>query len=997
MYSRQTSPLRGAPPPLTLPPAPPAPVISVVPPTRVPVAAVAPAPPVVGGLPVPMWADNPQISPLRKGRSASPGFDKHVNNLIDRHLDLGHPEVYIAQKVSMELYNHKLERMHAAPPTRVHRSLSPAYSRSSLPLASSANPYRVDDPPALDRPRRHAAGPSSITHDAVGSILDAQMDAWAQPRGARNRPAPDAQQQQQQQQQPRTSGAIQRSSDPLRQLVQQITQSGRGTPAAVSSHGNNSVPVSSSHGHSAPVSSGHSSLQNPAPPVSEAAPQSSVHQQPSVHDAQSSIFRQPPSDRPQPSAHQSSAHEPPVAHQSSVHQQPSADTHQPPSGPLSSQHNQPSVHDQPSAQQQPSAHQSSAHQPPSGYPQPPPHQQPSAAGPASSIFQQPSQQEQPQPQPDSQPNAPPQQEEPASMPSVSSQQMYGGGPASPASAGAQSHRTQPPPSAPRPLPPRRPPTPLAYPSGGAVSEDAPAPQRSGAGYGKPSPEPPATGFTSFTGVNPASKHEQPLPGRTVGTHSAMDAGGRPRTSPAGPATRAAGRPGLLPDPPAAPVIPRASPNPPQGRSPSPSRMSPAAASPVRLSPALRPAGTPPQAAQAPLAAYREYQQDTSALVNTPVPAGAGTPYFPESHITLQVRHVDATVIDGRGQPTFPVAHSFEDDVVNNPARAQWQKERMQLLERKRQAHLTNQGYNTGDIHVATMVTSPPRQGRQHMVAPQQARPQYQPTSPQSPGYHHDQPIFASGRLGEPASTLPPASQHPQHPTHSPPRQHSPVGLRQRVCPPPPHISIPLLPIDAHPPPAQVVTPAAPVPKHKSVLEEQMEKDKKSAYGMRMDFADASPPPGVSLELPDDSKPIIAPAVVLRAKMMKADWLKHPAAGLVVKLLAMRGLEYGINSEMDARIEAYMTRPVLNAFHWMQIGTYLTKFGREGDPTERYFFLKEIFDPRTGHSVPRLCYGKRADSYSFTTGVCVVQHRGRLTDTQQTPHTTRTTGVDYGSG
>ena len=104
-----------------------------------------------------------RISPLRQ-RSVSPvGFGNNVSLVNDNRTDLGYDDGMLAARVARDL-------------ARRRQSLSPAISRSSLPL-NAVGVGRVDgDTVAMDMllPKRH-----TINRDTVGSILDAQIDKWA--------------------------------------------------------------------------------------------------------------------------------------------------------------------------------------------------------------------------------------------------------------------------------------------------------------------------------------------------------------------------------------------------------------------------------------------------------------------------------------------------------------------------------------------------------------------------------------------------------------------------------------------------------------------------------------------------------------------------------------------------------------------------------------------------------------------------------------------------
>ena len=872
--------------------------------------------------------ENAQISPRRK--STSPAFDNYVNRLIDTHLDMGHPQQFITQKVSRELYHHKLNQK-----GRRQQSNSPAFSRSSLPLATSQG-YRVDDPPALDRPRNmvgvsSVAHQSGISHDAVGNILDAQIDRWSAPGSVpQGKSFDNTLQSSFDFVQDRFSEVEKQSMHPSSRMSLALGGDEGGFPESQQLHSQHQ-----SH-HQPQLHSQHQSHHQ----LQQHSQQQGQPQQGQQHQQQQQQQGQPETEL---ASHASSLQQPHGGRRVSGLPEDGRDNNNNnnnttnsnnPNNPNNNNNNSYNPNGatantnpnntNPSASASASARPGSPNK--SLFDDLPAH--PSAvsqhtAAPAPSMVSASLGQTQKSDRPN-----PYVSHNSRRSSGTEGVEDGGGGGGLGVTHNTEASEMQ------APLPPRNPLNPSSVGGGGG----RPAPTLGGS-FNTPM----AQGGNKVDTM-PQRGRQSPPASLASGRNSGLGSSQFPLvnktltlSSPPGP-----NRPISLPQPPVAPVVPGG------GRlPPSPGRVSPVPGGMVvpRVSPPPSPLPSP--------------------RPGPATPRGAFT--FPESSLTVN-RIPDGPPAVYRNNPLFTHGTTFSiDDVqsgvpVQNSSKAQWQKERLQHLERKRQAHRMQSNQ--------PMEVQPMQQGVQYpgVQMQMQMHPSMQMHSGAGMQPH---PMMYANHIPPPYLTNPPAgfgpySAYPSYLDSNPVFAARSTAPMMDVPPTSPMLSsgLQLSPrrnltqnTSGRPVSPRVIT---------SILDQELEMDRKKIRSPFVEDVDTTymhP-----LELPNDEMPVIPESQVLRAKTKRFDFLQHPGAPLMLNLLALKGLEYGKNHEDDRLIEAYMTQPLLNASHWMQVGTYMTKYGKDGDPVERYFFIKEVMDPYTGHKVPRFCHAKKSDSISFTTGV-----------------------------
>ncbi|KAJ9473771.1 Metacaspase-1 [Diplonema papillatum] len=293
----------------------------------------------------------------------------------------------------------------------------------------------------------------------------------------------------------------------------------------------------------------------------------------------------------------------------------------------------------------------------------------------------------------------------------------------------------------------------------------------------------------------------------------------------------------------------------------------------------------------------------------------------------------------RGKPIFTVSgDSITAADSSSPARRRWVAERLAALEKRRTLHHSRMLANSSELHIALRPAGPADEQTSMSV----------PLNPIDPAY-------ASGHsLRTPAAN---DSFEQQAPLVTVRPHASPLRsiLRSQDA----TFDSRLFDGDFGPvSPRSPQSARSPRNEPPSVLEQEMALDKQRPRVMEMDV------PQIQLDYPDDARPVV-PANQQRFERPKTfEWLKHPGCPIVLSLLSLRGIEYGINEHDDEVVESFMRPAFLNAINWMRKGVYLVKYGREGEPSERFFFIKMLTDSYTGKLFPTLCYASNEKSSSW---------------------------------
>ena len=123
--------------------------------------------------------------------------------------------------------------------------------------------------------------------------------------------------------------------------------------------------------------------------------------------------------------------------------------------------------------------------------------------------------------------------------------------------------------------------------------------------------------------------------------------------------------------------------------------------------------------------------------------------------------------------------------------------------------------------------------------------------------------------------------------------------------------------------------------------------------------------GAVLELPDDDVPVVPEASI---SLRTTTWSRHPAATVVLSLLALRGVFYAKNPEL---IDRHMTRPFLDALARMMSGAYFMRYSKQGSTHERWFVLAMLqgLDKTLG-ALPYFCWAGHAHSHNYRERLCL---------------------------